>query len=58
MREMPLTEASTIGLDIAKHVFHASSADRAWRALLSRRLPRGKLLAFFGGEPRSLIAAG
>ncbi len=51
-----MTEVTTIGLDIAKHVFHAYGADGAGRAMFSRRLTRGKLLAFFAAQPRGLVA--
>lgn len=42
-----MSEATTIGLDIAKHVFHAHSADERGAQVFSRRLSRGKLLDFF-----------
>ncbi|MBC7990200.1 MAG: IS110 family transposase [Luteimonas sp.] len=51
-----MTEVTTIGLDIAKHVFHAHGADGAGRAMFSRRLTRAKLLAFFAAQPRCLVA--
>jgi hypothetical protein len=41
-----MSEATTIGLDIAKHVFHAHGADATGRIVFSRRLTRGKLLDF------------
>ena len=39
-----MTEVTTIGLDIAKQIFHAHGADAAGRAVFSRRITRGKLL--------------
>ncbi|WP_413060860.1 IS110 family transposase [Sphingomonas carotinifaciens] len=51
-----MSEATTIGLDIAKHVFHAHGADAAGRAVFRRRLTRGKLLDFFAAHPRCLVA--
>jgi hypothetical protein len=35
---------TTIGLDIAKHIFHAHGADAAGQVLLRKRLTRAKLL--------------
>ena len=51
-----MVEVSTIGLDIAKSVFHAHGADAAGRQLFSRRLARGKVLEFFASQPRCLVA--
>jgi hypothetical protein len=39
-----MLEVTTIGLDIAKNVFHAHGAESAGRAVFSRKLTRGKLL--------------
>ncbi len=36
-----------IGLDIAKHVFHAHGADERGRAVFRKRISRGRLLDFF-----------
>ena len=49
-------EISTIGLDIAKQVFHAHGADASGRQLFSRRIGRRKVLEFFAGQPRCLVA--
>lgn len=51
-----MTEVSIIGLDIAKHVFHAHGADASGRQVFSRRISRGKLLDFFATQPRCLVA--
>jgi len=51
-----VTEASTIGLDIAKHVFQAHGADAAGRVVFRKRITRGKLIEFFVAEPRCLVA--
>jgi transposase len=51
-----VSEVTTIGLDIAKHVFHAHGADATGRAVFSRRLTRGKLLDFFAAHPRCRVA--
>ncbi len=51
-----MNEVSIIGLDIAKHVFHAHGADASGRQVFSRRIGRGKLLDFFAAQPRCLVA--
>jgi transposase len=51
-----MEQVTTIGLDIAKHVFHAHGADERGRAVFSRKLSRTKLLAFFGRQPRCVVA--
>ncbi len=51
-----MNEVSIIGLDIAKHVFHAHGADATGREVFSRRTGRGKLLDFFAAQPRCLVA--
>ncbi|WP_375243819.1 IS110 family transposase [Sphingomonas parapaucimobilis] len=51
-----MSEATTIGLDIAKHVFHAHGADERGGQVFSRRLSRGKLLDFFMAHPRCVVA--
>ena len=45
-----MSEVTTIGLDISKHVFHAYGADSNGRAVFSRKLTRGKLLDFFAAH--------
>jgi hypothetical protein len=56
LREASLSEVITIGLDIAKHVFHAYGADERGRAVFSKRISRGKLLDFFAAQPSCTIA--
>lgn len=51
-----MEEVSTIGLDIAKQSFHAHGADASGRQLFSRKIARGKLLEFFVGQPRCVVA--
>jgi transposase len=51
-----VSEVTTIGLDIAKNVFHAHGADRTGRTVFSRKLTRGKLLNFFVSQPRCTVA--
>ena len=51
-----MEEITTIGLDIAKHVFHAHGVDERGRMLFSKRLSRTGLLAFFARQPRCVVA--
>ena len=51
-----MLEVSTIGLDIAKSVFHAHGADERGVMVFSRKLTRGKLLEFFARQPRCTVA--
>lgn len=51
-----MTEVSTIGLDVAKQVFHAHGADAAGATVFSRRITRQKLIAFFASQPRCTVA--
>ncbi|WP_036530986.1 IS110 family transposase, partial [Novosphingobium resinovorum] len=51
-----MSEVTTIGLDIAKNVFHAHGADARGRALFSRKISRTKLLEFFAKQPRCTVA--
>ncbi len=51
-----MAEVSTIGLDIAKAVFHAHGADPRGQMVFSRRLTRAKLLEFFAAQPRCVVA--
>jgi transposase len=49
-------QASTIGLDIAKHVFQAHGADGSGTVLFRKRLRRAQVLAFFAAQPRCVVA--
>lgn len=51
-----MSQASTIGLDIAKNVFHAHGADERGAMVFSRKLTRAKLLEFFTGQPACVVA--
>ena len=46
---------STIGLDLAKHVFQVHGADIAGSALFNRKLRRGEVLRFFEKLPSCLV---
>jgi transposase len=56
MREAPVTTVSTIGLDIAKHVFQAHGADASGQAVFRKKITRTKLIDFLASQPRCLIA--
>jgi transposase len=56
LREASMSEVTTIGLDLAKQVFHVHGADSSGAAVFSRRLTRAKLLGFFATQPRCLVA--
>lgn len=51
-----MSKVTTIGLDIAKNVFHAHGADGRGAPVFSRKLTRGKLLDFFVAQPRCVVA--
>lgn len=48
-------EIATIGLDLAKHVFHVHAADGSGEAVLRRRLSRRELLPFFASVRPCLV---
>ena len=56
LREASVSEVTTIGLDIAKYVFHAHGVDGRGRAIFSKRISRGKLLDFFAAQPSCKVA--
>lgn len=51
-----MLQATTIGLDIAKNVFHAHGADERGAMVFSRKLTRGNLLDFFAAKPACVVA--
>ena len=51
-----MNEVTTIGLDIAKQVFHAHGADASGSMLFSRRISRAKLISFFTSQPCCVVA--
>jgi transposase len=48
-------EITTVGLDIAKHVFQLHGVDAAGKAVLRRKLQRSEVLAFFKARPACLV---
>lgn len=51
-----MEQITTIGLDIAKHVFHVHAVDERGRMQFSKRVSRSGLLAFFARQPRCVVA--
>lgn len=49
-------QTSTIGLDIAKHVFQAHGADTSGAVLFRKRLRRAQVLAYFAAQPPCVVA--
>lgn len=47
---------TTIGLDIAKNVFHIVGIDSRNKVVLRKKLMRGKVLAYFANLPTSTVA--
>jgi transposase len=55
-RETSVEEVSTIGLDLAKHVFQAHGASASGAVLFRKRLRREQVLRFFASQPRCRVA--
>lgn len=51
-----MSQVTTIGLDIAKNVFHAHGADERGAADFSGKLSQARLLDFFARQPACLVA--
>jgi transposase len=54
-REPSMGEITTIGLDLAKHVFQVHGVDAQGVVVLRKQLRRSQILAFFGRLPRCLV---
>ena len=50
-----MEQASTIGLDLAKHIFQAHGADASGRVVLRRTLRREAVLAWFVQRPACVV---
>src|SRR5436309_1474487 len=50
-----MNEITTIGLDLAKHVFQVHGVDASGAPVLRKRLRRSEVLAFFGRLPGCLV---
>ena len=51
-----MEQATTIGLDIAKHVFQVHGADGAGHVLFRKRITRTKLLGFLAAQAQCVVA--
>lgn len=51
-----MSEVTTVGLDIAKYAFHAHGADERGAVVFSKKISRGKLLAFFASLSPCTVA--
>ena len=54
-REPSMSEITTVGLDLAKHVFQVHGIDAEGTTILRRRLRRYQVLAFFSRLPRCVV---
>jgi len=50
-----MSEITTIGLDLAKHVFQVHGVDARGATVLRKRLRRGQVLGFFSRIPRCVV---
>jgi transposase len=50
-----LSSVTTVGLDIAKHIFQVHAVDAAGRVLSAKAVKRKDVLAFFAGLPPCLV---
>jgi len=51
-------EVSTIGLDLAKHVFQVHGASASGAVVARKKLRREQVLTFFAGQPQSTYTPG
>jgi hypothetical protein len=56
--EPSMGEITTIGLDLAKHVFQVHGIDAEGTTVLRNQLRRAQLLAFFSRLPPCLVSGG
>src|SRR5262245_11695834 len=54
-KEPSMSEITTIGLDLAKHVFQVTGIDAQGTTVLRKRLRRGQVLACFRRIPRCVV---
>jgi transposase len=55
IKEPSMGEVTTIGLDLAKHVFQVHGVDASGTVVLRKQLRRGQVVAFFAALPRCLV---
>ncbi|PKQ71365.1 hypothetical protein [Aeromonas sobria] len=58
MREATTKNATTIGIDLAKHLFQLHGVDQHGKAILRRQLKREQMLSFFSNLPPSGVVNG
>jgi transposase len=46
---------TTVGLDLAKHVFQVHAVDASGKVIIARAVRRGQLVAFFQSLPPCLV---
>ena len=49
------SSVTTVGLDLAKHVFQVHCVDASGRVVVAKSVRRNKLLEFFASLPSSLV---
>jgi transposase len=50
-----LSSVTTVGLDLAKHVFQVHGVDASGRVVIAKAMRRNKLLEFFASLPSCLV---
>ena len=50
-----MREITTVGMDLAKNVFHVVCRDRHDKEVKKRMLKRGQVLAYFANLPKCLV---
>src|SRR4051812_14192217 len=56
LEEVSMNPVSTVGLDLAKHIFQLHGADSAGAVVFRQKLRRGQLLAFLATLPPCTVA--
>src|SRR5579872_2231236 len=56
LKEASVGEVSTVGLDLAKHVFQAHGADASGAVVFRKKLRRAQVLPFFAALPPCIVA--
>ena len=51
-----MNQVSTVGLDLAKHIFQLHGADSAGAVVFRKKLRRGQVLAFLATLPPCTVA--
>jgi transposase len=52
-----LSSVTTVGLDLAKHVFQVHGVDASGRVVVAKAIRRNKLLEFFASLPSCLVGS-